>query len=153
MPQAHRKWKLPDPTAQQGPSLLKREIAQLKKSTAKQLCLLGAFVVLVALVVYLWSFVMEPQIDQSIAQIEEAHTCPHCGHVFQITVAEATRMRRAHGNIVCPACGKLGAEKNDAQPFTEVLPPSPPDDTGQDASNDDGSRAQRVTGGMRKKDG
>ncbi len=149
MRKTRRKWNLPEPGSQQGSSLLRREIAQLKKSTAKQLGLVGALVVLVALIFYMWSFTTESELDQSVAQIEESHTCPHCGHVFQITIAEAVRMRRAHGDIVCPACGELGAAKNDVQPLAETLPFSP-DGTELDAS-DESSRAQRVTDGMRKK--
>ncbi len=148
MPPKHRTWKLPEADASRGQSWLKHEIAQIKKSTAKQMGLLAALVTLVVLVGCLWSVAWEPEVDQSVARMEESHTCPHCGHLFQITVAEAARMRRAHSAIQCPACRELGAEKNDARPFTGAMPPEQTEDSPPDGSG----RAQRVTGGMRKAD-
>jgi ribosomal protein L37AE/L43A len=54
---------------------------------------------------------MRTDVDHSVAQIRENHACPFCGHAFLLAVAEAAAMRRAHGDIVCPKCGRAGAMK------------------------------------------
>ena len=70
----------------------------------------GLLVVLLAVSAYLWTR-EAAGIDRAVVQTREAYTCPHCGHHFELTVEQATRMLQAGDGIVCPRCGRSGSTK------------------------------------------
>jgi ribosomal protein L37AE/L43A len=79
---------------------------------AKKLIGVSSVLVVVAAVAIVISIrAIRTEVDHSVAQIRENHVCPHCGYVFLLSVAEAAAMRRSHGDIICPKCGKPGAIK------------------------------------------
>ncbi len=85
--------------------------------------------------VYVTGSRIEADVDPTIAQLTEQHTCPHCGNVFDLSISEATAMRRQHGEIVCPKCGKLGARKEAGANAGDLIvnQPRPTDTEDEDA--------------------
>ena len=57
----------------------------------------------------------EPDADANVSSMSVSYRCPKCSNSFQLTVAQAGQMRRERGDIACPACGALGAEKQDVE--------------------------------------
>jgi hypothetical protein len=71
---------------------------------------------------------LQSDVDVTVARTIEEHRCMHCGHLFNLTIAEATAMRRQHGDILCPVCGKAGAERTHADAVGLVNTLAPPND-------------------------
>ena len=66
--------------------------------------------------IYLWSTVGlgQDKGDPKVEGQQLTFTCAKCKNTFKMTVAEAAAMRRAHdGQIICPACKAVGAQKHD----------------------------------------
>jgi rubredoxin len=75
---------------------------------------------------YLWIAVGvgESQVDPVIAAAMESFTCDKCGHVFEKSVGDITKMRRARGDVFCPECGEPGARKNIVSTLIELKRPT-----------------------------
>lgn len=159
MAATRRRWnvskKMPDP----GQTPAGREERKFKRSRAKRTVLLAVLVVLIAVSAYLRTHEATVEADPSIRLISEAHKCPKCDRLFELTIAEAAAERRARGGIKCPACGQLGAEKMDSrtspvapgvvslkEESEEGIQQSP-----ETAPPETAPRNHRVSRGMRKK--
>ena len=83
------------------------------------------------------------EIDSVVSDAKERHTCSHCGHSFLLSISEAVTMRRSHGDIDCPQCGKTGATKDGAMASTDLIRPNAQDDQAGEDNADDETSAQR----------
>ena len=102
--------------------------------TLKKILIVAAFVGLCAgAVTFVTVRTNRTEIDSSVADVRERHTCPYCGNQFLLSVSQAVSMRRSNGGIVCPRCGKKGATKDDALASTDLVRPN----TQIDQENDD----------------
>jgi len=73
----------------------------------------GLLVISIALGFYLWWQITHTRADFEVAGRMQSYTCSHCNKAFEITVGEATAMRRNTGDVLCPHCGKGGTRKDD----------------------------------------
>lgn len=97
----------------------------------------GLLVVSIALGLYLWRHITHTRADSEVAGRMQSYTCPHCDKAFEISVAEATAMRRNNGDVSCPYCGKGGTRKdNVAVDMNGPRQAAPPENEGDSA--DDG---------------
>ena len=55
----------------------------------------------------------QPEVDSAVSSMNVTYRCAKCGNTFELTVSAAAQMRQSRGEIVCPSCGALGAEKQD----------------------------------------
>ncbi len=78
-------------------------------------------------------------VDTSVSQISEDHTCGRCAHVFALTIGEAAEMRRAAGDITCPKCGHRGATKNSSLSTADMVNTLKPPTEETEPSDDDSS--------------
>lgn len=75
-------------------------------------------------------------VDTSVSQIRENHSCSRCGHVFSLTIADAAAMRRTSGDIVCPKCGNRGATKESGMSASDLVNTmTPPTDESDDSDD------------------
>ena len=55
----------------------------------------------------------QPEVDSAVSSMKVTYRCAKCGKTFELTVSAAAQMRQSKGEVVCPSCGALGAEKQD----------------------------------------
>lgn len=88
-------------------------------------------------------------VDTSVSQIRENHSCSRCGHVFSLTIADAAAMRRTSGDIVCPKCGNRGATKESGLSANDLVNTmSPPTDDNEPAEPMTPPKADKSTPAM-----
>jgi len=51
-----------------------------------------------------------------IGVIKQKYKCAKCGEQFELTVADAEKMRASKGSVLCPKCGATGTTKTSAAP-------------------------------------
>ena len=75
--------------------------------------LIGVLILLIAVSAYLWAKIGigEPEVDPNVASSIQHFTCGECNHSFEMRISQVAAMRRARGEIICPKCGKGGAQK------------------------------------------
>jgi len=112
-------------------------------------------IILVCVSYYGWSpNSTDEEVDQTIAQMTEAYTCPSCDSDFNLTFAQVTKMRQLHGDIACPICGTLGAERCVASEAIDETASDDDDDISGDIepeSEPERNRPPRATESLRKK--
>ncbi|MBN2559309.1 MAG: hypothetical protein JXQ75_00060 [Phycisphaerae bacterium] len=82
--------------------------------STKGIVVIVVLVVLVGASVFMWVSRSggDKGADQSVMGMMQTFTCLKCGGTFDMSVAEASAMRRAHdGHIYCPLCGAEDPEK------------------------------------------
>ena len=96
----------------------------------------GLLVISIALGFYLWRQITHTRADSEVAGRMQSYTCSHCNKAFEISVAEATAMRRNAGDVLCPHCGKGGTRKDDVAIDMSGLRQATPPENEEDSAGD-----------------
>ena len=86
----------------------------MRSATKRRLVIVAVLIVGGCVSAYLWIAVGvgRSEVDPVIAEAMESFTCDKCGHVFEMSIGDIIKMRRARGDVLCPDCGEPGARKN-----------------------------------------
>lgn len=101
-------------------------VRTVRSTTKRRLVTVAVLIVGGCASAYLWIAVGvgQSEVDPVIAAAMESFTCDKCGHVFEMSVGDIIKMRRARGNVFCPACGEPGARKNIVSTHIELTRPT-----------------------------
>lgn len=124
-------------------------------ATTKKILIVVLFLIAGGISFYAYVSNKKSSVDVAVSERSEEYTCPHCGGVFNLTIAEATQMRRSQGAIVCKQCGEKGASKEIEFSIGGMGGGSTASDWGEEDEEDDVvevKQPRRTSGGMRKKD-